>query len=108
MSRFKIGQRVVAVLNQPQGRFKKGDEIVVDGFTCCPSCGILCIYLVGFNKLSNSECGECSKIDSATRECYEEASFAPIQSFGEQIEEQLSKEANEVSDWILEATQPKP
>lgn len=97
MSRFKIGQRVVAVIDHRQGFFKKGDEFVVGGFSCCPQCGLPCVYLKNFYKIANSVCNKgCSYREEGVRECYAERNFAPIQSFGEQIAEQITKEVEEV------------
>ena len=108
MSRFKIGQRVVAVKDQSQGRFKKGDEFTIDGFTCCPHCGIQCVYLDERTKIIRSLCGICDNRYNAGRQNYAERLFAPLQSFGEQIEESISKEAEEFATWAIEAIQTKP
>lgn len=47
MSKFKLGQEIIAIENHPQGWFKKGDEFIVDGFNCCNKCGAPSVYLKG-------------------------------------------------------------
>jgi hypothetical protein len=108
MSRFKIGQRVVAVRNHSKGEFNKGDEFIIDGFACCPKCGIRCVYLFGKNDDCGSQCTNCNTHYITIRECYGESIFAPLQSFGEQIEESISKEAEEFATWAIDAIQTKP
>ncbi len=92
MSRFKIGQKVVAIRDHSQGIYKKGDEFIVDGFNCCPGCGLQCIFLKGKNSVGGSACTICGIIDEKVRESFGERNFAPLQSFGEQITEQIINE----------------
>ncbi len=91
MSRFKIGQSVVALKTHSSGVFKEGDVVTVDGFCCCPECGLSCLYLVGKTELCNSEC-KCSFVERGVRECFNEANFAPLQSFGDHIAETIIQE----------------
>ena len=36
MSRFKIRQTIVCLVDYKESGIKKGDEVIVDGFCCCP------------------------------------------------------------------------
>lgn len=96
MSRFKLGQRVVAIVNQSQGVFKKGDEFVVDGFACCSQCGSPCINLVGFDRIVNSIC-ECRQ-KKIIREMYTEKLFAPLSNISDAIEYRLSVSIPELTE----------
>ena len=108
MSRFKIGQRVVAIRDHSKGEYKKGDEFIVEGFDCCPGCGLPCLFLDSKRRATESSCNICRTVEFDVRESYGERNFAPLQSFGEQIEESISKEAEEFATWAIEAIQTKP
>ena len=107
MSRFKIGQRVVAVKSNPSGNIVKGKEYTIDGFSSCINCGEPSVYLLGYDTIIISTHGGCGH-SAIEREKYLECRFAPLQSFGEQIEESISKEAEEFATWAIEAIQTKP
>jgi hypothetical protein len=92
MSRFKIGQSVVALKTHSSGVFKEGDVVTVDGFVCCPGCGELCIYLSGKNDIVDSGCSRCNFEENSVRECYFEINFTPLQSFGDHIAETIIQE----------------
>jgi len=93
MSRFKIGQRVVAVKDHSQGEFKKGDEFIVDGFSCCENCGKQRINLLGFDSPTTIRCKNgCDHIGSYKRIEFSKYLFAPLQSFGDHIAETIIQE----------------
>lgn len=91
MSRFKIGQKVVAIKDHSQGVFKKGDEFIVDGFTCCPSCGNPCIYLNGKTEVVKWHCRPMGcGANYILRESFSEFMFAPLQNNADAIEYKIS------------------
>lgn len=103
MSRFKIGQRVVAVRSHKLGDFKKGDEFIIDGFGCCPKCGIACVYLKGMDKEADIDCSACGNESVIIgRVLYREECFAPLTSLSDAIEYRLK-----VSEPELEALRVK-
>ena len=91
MSKFKLGQEIVAIKYQPEGKFKKGDEFIVDGLSCCNKCGLPCVYLKGlYNNVRNihSACGG----RFSGREMFAESDFAPKQSFADSICEKIAND----------------
>ncbi|MBK9526687.1 MAG: hypothetical protein IPO39_18735 [Bacteroidetes bacterium] len=106
MSRFKIGQGGGDESN-PSGNIVKGKEYTIDGFSSCINCGEPSVYLLGYDTIIISTHGGCGH-SAIEREKYLECRFAPLQSFGEQIEESISKEAEEFATWAIEAIQTKP
>ena len=78
MSRFYIGQKVVAIKDHSQGMFKKGDEFTILDITkrCCRSLvdiGIKSIY-------ETAICIDCRTVVKATPNAlFTESCFAPIE-----------------------------
>lgn len=91
MSKFKIGDEIVAIKNHSLGRFKIGDEFIVDGFSCCPNCGKRTIYLKGINLIVNTNC-YCECVMKSVRAQYAESSFEKKKSFGQSITEKIVEE----------------
>lgn len=103
MSNFRIGEKVVAKENHPNGTFKKGDEFIVDGFCCCPRCGRSNLYLKGLDRIVNSECNTriangCGHITTDTRQRYSERRFEKAISIAEGIEYRLKVTIPELTE----------
>jgi hypothetical protein len=56
---FYIGQKIVAIRNHKQGRFKQGEIFTVTGITNCPVCGFIKINIGISNPLKLYNCSEC-------------------------------------------------
>lgn len=91
MSKFKIGDEIVAIKNHSLGRFKIGDEFIVDGFSNCPNCGTQNIYLKGFDLIVDTRCN-CEFLIRSVRRQYAEDCFEKKKSFGQSITEKISEE----------------
>lgn len=92
---FHTGQRVVAIRNHSQGRFKKGDEFTVLGIKkgCCDwlvNIGLEALY-------GHYECPICSNIEPFSDRMlwFFSVSFAPIQEISNETFE-------DIEQWILE------
>ena len=107
MHRFKVGQEVVAIKNHQQGDFKKGDEFIVDGLTCCPKCGRYRIQLIGFYRIVNTFHGDggCNYVTENVRESFAEIAFVPKQSLSDAIEYRLSVSIPELTEIKIEQLQ---
>jgi hypothetical protein len=98
---YKKGDRIVAVRDGVTTPIKKGDEFICDGLTACPNCGVLCTYLVRYNKICNSSCTKgfgCGYLDPDTRENYFASGFIKKPSHGELTEYRLSVSAPELTE----------
>lgn len=73
MSKFYIGQKVVAIKDHSQGIFKKGDEFTVLGIGECCNTGLVNINI---ECVSNLKC-ECGKIHIGS--WFDSVCFAPIE-----------------------------
>lgn len=75
MSKFYIGQKIVAIKDHSQGVFKKGDEFTVFNIVKC------CEYLVdiGLKNGIGSYCSYCNKDISQNILFFNESRFAPIE-----------------------------
>lgn len=93
MTKFKIGETVIARHSNISGEIVKGKEYIVDGFTCCSGCGIPCLYLKGMTRIANLICGNshhgCGYKKLHTRECYAESCFEKPISLAETTEYKL-------------------
>lgn len=78
MSKFYIGQKIVAIKDHSQGVFKKGDEFTVLGIKkmCCENA----IDIGKITHLKKHQC-ECNKIINNTNKIHyiHEDMFAPIE-----------------------------
>lgn len=88
MANFKIGDKVIAKFNHSGGSFRKGDEFIIDGFCCCPSCGLPCIQLRGRTENCISICDGSHKgcgcgFMVEERESFWIGAFEKPASFGE-------------------------
>lgn len=93
MSKFKFGDEVVAIKGCGQP-IKKGNHYIIDGFACCPNCGMACVYIKGFNRVgilicSNAERTSGCGYESKERENYDEATFEKLISLAETTEYRL-------------------
>lgn len=97
---FYVGQKVVAIKNHSQGRFKKGDEFIVknimDNFCkCCDT-----IVDVGHSGIyGDIKCNTCGAIGMASFvDWYKSSCFAPLETYGEtySIAIQLIQELEQV------------
>jgi len=78
---FYVGLEVVAIKNHSRGRFKKGQEFVIQGIKKEPCCGLVTVDVGIYSdkKLSICRCGKISKND-----CYYGADyFTPKQQLSE-------------------------
>lgn len=94
MSKWYVGQRIVAVLNEHNGYFKKGDEFVIkaiDRNICkCPSFD----FDIGFTAPYDLRvrCGNCKHMNiekEGTPMWYDEAHFAPLQERSDETDESI-------------------
>jgi len=106
MSKFKLGQEVVALVTYLPTNIIKGNIYIVDGFTCCPGCGLPCINLKGRQKLYNSICQKeskgCGYREIAVRERYSENAFTDLIS-----KEECAEYKSKISQPELEALKIK-
>jgi len=99
MSKFKLGEKIVAIKNHYAGRFKIGDIFIVDGFACCPKCGTQGIFLKGLNpNMSGTKCVPCNIIISEPLNCYRESNFEKLISLGETTEYRLKVSIPELTE----------
>lgn len=95
MSKFYIGQKIVAIKDHSQGKFKKGDEFTVFGFGNTCSCGVICIDIGIKTVNSDLRCTTCGVVDTNLTgiHYFNETSFAPIElsstTFEDVIKENL-------------------
>lgn len=97
MSRFKLGQRVVAVRTNNANNIIKNSEYIVDGFGCCSTCGEPCIYLKGFDRIATLTHNGGHK-EARTREKYLERNFAPLSNISDAVEYRLSVSIPELTE----------
>ena len=90
MSRFKIGQKVVALTANATGELVKGKTYEVCGFSACKGCGEPTIYLVGMVRRAGISHPKCGTVSETMRENYLESFFAPLQNTADAIEYRLS------------------
>jgi len=106
MSRFKIGQRVVAVINHSDDSFIKGREYIVDGFSCCDNCGRPYICLRGFNEIVRTQDFKgCNHLNNPRRQSYYENAFAPLSNIADAVEYRLSVSIPELTEVKIEQLQ---
>lgn len=88
---FYIGQEVVAIRDHSQGRWRKGEEFIIQGVKKEPCCGLITVN-VGINsdlQFVECICGHITDNDFY----YNSANFAPKQQLSETT-------YNEVMEWI--------
>jgi len=91
MSRFKIGQKVVAI--KGTRIIIKGNTYTIDGFSCCPGCGLSTVYLLENKDICNSRCdgkSGCNYLEISVRSNWAEILFAPLSNIADVIEYRLS------------------
>lgn len=78
MSKFYIGQKIVAIKDHSQGIFKKGDEFTVLGITrCCGYDGYDLIEIYVNDGNIGTKCTKCNFVHYGDWFC--ESCFAPIE-----------------------------
>lgn len=91
---WKVGDTVIAKYDFPAPWcfFKKDDELIIDGFSCCPSCGSPAVYIKGINGMTGGKCVSasgkndgCGRISYGTRTQFDPRYFEKPASFGELI-----------------------
>lgn len=101
MARFKIGQKVVA-LEKVSDVIKKGEIYIVDGYHCCPGCGLPCIFVKDINVRCASPClldkGGCGYVEYGVRASFEEVIFAPLTNIADAIEYRLKVSIPELTE----------
>lgn len=83
---FHVGQEVVAIKNHSQGRYKIGDEFIVEEII--PSnckCGGWVISIGLTNDVPGTDCLTCYKEIHPTKIVFHTKNFAPKHSYGEFI-----------------------
>ena len=101
MSKFKVGDEIVAIRTHSGGDYVKGEHYTVDGFTVCPNCGYPCIYLKGYNKIGTpghtyKGCGWISI--EKQRIFYGESNFEKLMEFSDAIEYKLKVSIPELTE----------
>jgi len=95
MSRFKIGQEVIALHSWLQCGILKDEHYIVDGFVCCKQCGRPYIYIKNVDVVANTHCSSADDKDGCgystkERANFSETAFAPLQNFSDAVEYRLS------------------
>lgn len=99
MHRFKVGQKVVAIIN---GAHIKKDKIyTVSRLLCCPNCGFTFISVEEITTIINSFCGACNhnrhKDNFEPHNCSEKL-FAPLQNNADAVEYKLKVSIPELTE----------
>lgn len=78
MAKFFVGQRVVAIREHSQGKFRKGIEYIIRGNykPCCTN--LVDIGVIGTGILSNCVCNKIFESPDETH-WFDENSFAPVE-----------------------------
>lgn len=101
MHRFKVGQKVVALVNRRSTlgtvSIEKGREYTVIGLTCCQSCGKPEVIIKGQNAKVMCECGKC-KHESPRTASFNQDHFAPLQNNADAIEYKLKVSIPELTE----------
>lgn len=58
---WKVGDRVLCLKSNDDGHIKAGREYTIDGFSCCPGCGLETLLIVGFNTTRTQNHDGCMK-----------------------------------------------
>ena len=98
MSKFKLGDKVIAIKNHSKGDYKVGDEFIVTGFSCCPGCGEPTIRISGKDEIVNSSCRICKFLECFVVNNYFETSFEKPISISECIEYKLKVSLPELTE----------
>lgn len=114
MSKFNIGQRVVAVRDHSQGFYKKGQQFNIHGIRP-PDCKCL-VYSIDIgikttSSLDRSWCPRCDVINivNDNKHWFFEDAFAPIEPRSVEIDEAIIQQAKElinVREVVKETPQP--
>lgn len=89
--RFKVGQKVVAILSHRGGFFNKGDVLTVHSLTCCENCGLPGVTVAEITEITNVSCTGwvlkgCGHVTNNVRMMFMEKCFAPLSSTSEACE----------------------
>lgn len=97
MARFKIGQKVVAIVDNRSGAFKRGDVFTVDGFSCCPYCGLPTLFLKEKTDIV-IVARSCGRQSHNVREEFAERAFAPLANISDAIEYKMKVSIPELTE----------
>lgn len=102
MSNFKIGDTVICINDSLTVFLVKGEEYVVDGFSCCSGCGNALIYLREIYVPSRQKCLLCNSAPlSKIRPAYATYRFEKPIQYRSAIYSLISKEIVEEKQDII-------
>lgn len=92
--KWYIGQRIVAIKDHSEGRFKKGDEFTIKGLRMAPcGCGHVQIDIgLSDPSVTHNQCNRCGKEEKYKGVLfYSERCFAPLEPIEEAIHNLLEE-----------------
>lgn len=56
---WKVGQKILCVKTHSEGLVVAGNEYTIEGFSCCPCCGVGCVILEECRIYNGLHCMKC-------------------------------------------------